>query len=75
MDETWDVIDIMFRRTPWVHMLRGMQCVKHGWPFASVDSTDVARNHNRGWRPDHKAEAWDARQCPARWRPLKEEAA
>ena len=75
MDETWDVIDIMFRRTPWVHMLRGMQCVKHGWPFASVDSTDVARNHNRGWRPDHKAEAWDARQCPARRRPLKEEAA
>lgn len=36
------------RFIPWLHMLRGMQCVDWRWPFASVDSTDVARNHNRG---------------------------
>lgn len=69
MDETWDRLDRAFCRTPHIHMLRGMQCVRHDWPFASVDSTDVARNHNRGFRPDHKAEAWDGWQCPARWEP------
>jgi len=42
-----------------------MQLVKHGWPFASVDSTDIARNHNRPQnRIDHMAERWDRMQCP-----------
>lgn len=67
MDAVWNTIEASGMRTPWLHMLRGMQCVKYDWPFASVDSTDVARNHNRGFRPDHKAEAWDAKQCPPRW--------
>lgn len=67
MDAVWNTIEGSGMRTPWLHMLRGMQCVKYDWPFASVDSTDVARNHNRGFRPDHKAEAWDAKQCPPRW--------
>lgn len=52
----------------WLHMLRGMAMSKKRYPFASVDSTDVARNHNR---PQHVAAAmaagWDAHNCPARW--------
>lgn len=70
MDAAWNAIMRGRRRLPWVHMLRGMQLVKHRWPFASVDSTDVARNHNR---PQNTAKAmaerWDSRQCPALWEP------
>ena len=49
-------------------MFRGMQLVRSRWPFASVDSTDVARNHNRPQNtPEAMAARWDAAQCPARW--------
>lgn len=55
-------------RVPWVHMLRGMSLVGSEFPFASVDSTDIARNHNRPQNGARKmAERWDAIQCPARW--------
>ncbi len=65
MDEAWDALELVYKRTPWTHMLRGLQCVKHGWPFASVDSTDVARNHKTGKnRPDHMVDRWDRMQCP-----------
>jgi hypothetical protein len=53
-----------------LHMLRGMAMVDAGYPFASVDSTDVARNHNR---PQNTALAlasrWDAKQAVPRWTP------
>lgn len=53
-----------------IHMLRGMSLAGSVYPFASVDSTDIARNHNR---PQNTAKAmadrWDALQCPARWEP------
>lgn len=53
----------------WLHMLRGMAMAKSRYPFASVDSTDVARNHHRS---DNVAAAmaatWDAYNCPARWK-------
>lgn len=45
MDEAWREIDRWFKRTPNVHMMRGMQLVGDRWPFASVDSTNIARNH------------------------------
>jgi hypothetical protein len=68
MDECWDEISRTFNRTPPIHMLRGMQCSGLRWPFTSVDSTDVAQNHNR---PQNTARAmadrWDAIQCPGRW--------
>lgn len=53
----------------WLHMLRGMSLAGSHYPFASVDSTDIARNHNRP-RNDAAAMAarWDAQQCPAIWR-------
>lgn len=46
-------------------MLRGMQCVKWGYPFASIDSADVARNHNGNKLTAREmADRWDAMQCP-----------
>ena len=55
-----------------IHMLRGLQCVKGGWPypFASVDSTDIARNHcfKRMSATDMRSR-WDGLQCPVRWTP------
>lgn len=69
MDAAWNSIMRDRRHVPWVHMLRGMQMVRCEWPFASVDSTDIARNHNR---PQNGARAmadrWDSAQCPPRWK-------
>jgi hypothetical protein len=68
MDDAWDRIMKHHRRTPTIHMLRGMQLAGERWPFASVDSTDVARNHNRAQNTPLKLAArWDAVQCPARF--------
>lgn len=54
--------------TPWLHMLRGMGFSGGVYPFASVDSTDIARNHNRPQNiPVAMARRWDRMQCPARW--------
>lgn len=68
MDTAWSELMKHHRRTPHVHMLRGLQLSGGRWPFASVDSTDVARNHNRPQNtPRAMAERWDAIQCPARF--------
>jgi hypothetical protein len=57
-----------YGRTPRVHMLRGMQLCKREWPFFSVDSTDIARNHNRPQnKPEDMARRWDSEQCPPTW--------
>ncbi len=69
MDETFDAIAARHHFLPKIHMLRGMACCGQRWPFASVDSTDVARNHNRPQNTPRKmADRWDAIQCPAAWR-------
>jgi hypothetical protein len=69
MDEAWREIDRTFKRTPNIHMLRGLRLVRERWPFASVDSTDIARNHNT--RKSNTAAGmrarWDAGQCPPRF--------
>lgn len=66
MDEAFNALVARHRFIPWIHMLRGMQTVRWGYPFASVDSADVARNHNRkGNTPRGMADVWDAIQCPA----------
>jgi hypothetical protein len=53
----------------WFHMLRGMSLAGSHYPFASVDSTDIGRNHHR---PQNGARAmadrWDAMQCPGTWK-------
>ena len=48
-------------------MLRGMQLCRREWPFASVDLTDIARNHNRGECPGVMGRRWDSEQCPLKW--------
>lgn len=54
--------------TPWLHMLRGMAMVDAGYPFASVDSTDIAQNHNRPQNTAAQMAArWDGKQAVARW--------
>lgn len=69
MDAAWNAIMVGRRHVPWVHMLRGMQLVRCEWPFASVDSTDIARNHNRAHNSAGvMAKRWDAAQCPPTWR-------
>lgn len=64
MDDAWDAISRHNARTPNIHMLRGMQMSCLRWPFASVDSTDVARNHHVTKKPKAMADRWDAAQCP-----------
>lgn len=55
-------------RVPWIHMLRGMSLSGSHYPFASVDSTDLARNHSqRGWTLEKRARYWDSRNNPGRW--------
>jgi len=55
---------------PWIHMLRGMSMSGTQYPFSSVDSTDVARNHNRNNNANEMASRWDTLQCPSTWTPL-----
>lgn len=66
MDEAFNALTN--RRMPWLHMLRGMSLAGSHYPFASADSTDVARNHNRSQNSARKmANKWDAQQCPGDW--------
>lgn len=70
MDEIWNAVAARHRRTPWIHMLRGMQMSLGPWPFASGDSTDIAQNHNRAQNtPSKMANRWDAAQPPRLWTP------
>ena len=72
IDDAFDFLAQRSRRLPWVHMLRGMSVVGKQWPFASVDSTDVGRNHNRRSNPGEMAKDWDSMQCPGRWQVKKQ---
>lgn len=68
MDQAFD--SVARRHIPWIHMLRGMQCSGLQWPFASVDSSDIAQNHHRPQNtPRGMADRWDAMQCAASWSP------
>ena len=70
MDEVFNEVSSRHKRLPWLHMLRGMQLSGREWPFASVDSTDIAQNHHLAHRSAVKMrERWDAMQCPATWTP------
>lgn len=61
VEQAFDSIsDKSGRVSIWVHMLRGMSLSKKTkYPFCSVDSTDIARNHNRNkLSPGVMAEFW-----------------
>ena len=54
-------------RLPWLHGLR-MQGVGHLYPFASVDSADIARNNNRPQNTIRgMAARWDCVQPLFQW--------
>ena len=66
IDEAFTEISLRHARLPWIHMLRGMQLSGSEYPFSSVDSTDIARNHNRpGKDAELMAIRWDSLQCPS----------
>lgn len=68
MDLCWDAIMWGRRFIPVTHMLRGLACCGHRWPFARADSTNVGRNHNRPQNtPRAMADRLDAIQTPGRW--------
>jgi hypothetical protein len=68
INEAWNEVAARHRRLPWLHMLRGMQLSGKHWPFASVDSTDIARNHHLPHQSPRKmADRWDGAQTPATW--------
>lgn len=66
-DEAFNALERRGLR-PWVHMLRGMALAGDRWPFASVDSVNVARNFKTAKVcPERMARRIDAVQCPVKW--------
>jgi len=71
-DEAFNELSKRHKRLPWVHMLRGLSLCGDRWPFASADSTNVARNHKNVGEavcPERMARNLDAVQCPISWSP------
>lgn len=65
-DDAWDAI-LSTNTRPWVHMMRGLRVCGDRWPFASADSTNVARNFkNKGKEkcPANMVNTIDSRQSP-----------
>lgn len=88
MDELFQTLAATFYGPglPLVHMLRGLQCqhADFDYPFFSVDSTNLGRNHNRlnekadGFLQLTKQELfqlevdrWERLNCPLIWQPLR----
>lgn len=69
VDAAFDALATRHARMPWVHMLRGMAMSGDRWPFASVDSVNVARNHkDTATDPERMARRIDSIQSPVLWR-------
>jgi hypothetical protein len=68
MRAAWDLLCPDGGRPPWVHMLRGLALCGSLYPFASADSTNIARNH-ASTKEDilDMVQRIDAVQCPGRW--------
>lgn len=77
-DAAFNALARRHRYLPWVHMLRGLALAGDRWPFASMDSTNVALNYGGDRRrgetreatavcPERMARNIDARQCGVRW--------
>lgn len=55
-------------------MMRGMAVSGKRWPFASVDSVNVARNFkDTSSCPESMARTIDAIQCPVKWHTMPEQ--
>lgn len=68
MAEAMDRICVGGRVPTWLHLLRGMRMSGSIYPLASVDSTDIGRNHHLPGRvAADMAQRWDAMQCAGTW--------
>lgn len=68
MTQMFDIICIDGVPPAWLHMLRGMRIAKYSYPFASADSTDIARNHAAPQNDAvSMANRWDRVNPPAVW--------
>lgn len=68
-DEAFNALHRRGLTTTWVHMLRGMAVAGKRWPFASVDSVNVARNFkDTNSCPEAMARVIDSVQCPVKWK-------
>lgn len=68
IDAAFDALVARHSILPHIHMLRGAAQAGKRWPFASVDSANVARNYkDTGRDPLLMAREIDSVQCPAFW--------
>lgn len=75
VDEAFDALARRHPRLPDIHMLRGMAMCGDRWPFASVDSVNVARNYkDTNTDPERMARRIDSVQCPGGWTPSQPQA-
>ena len=68
-DEAWNELTKRGHKS-WVHMMRGLSLCGDVYPFASADSTNVARNFkNKGSEtcPERMARRIDSVQSPLKW--------
>ena len=70
-DKAFEVVEKVGNRN-WIHMMRGLRLSGKRWPFASADSTNIARNHNGSKRSPRKctkemADRIDSVQCPLKF--------
>jgi hypothetical protein len=67
-DEAFNEVSRRHRYLPWLHLLRGLDLAGDRWPFASADSTNVARNFKSSQVcPERMARRLDAVQTPVSW--------
>lgn len=68
VDKAFNALSSRHSKLPWVHMLRGLSLCGEYFPFASADSTNVARNFKCQKKdPEKMARKLDAIQCPINW--------
>jgi|TARA_R100001463_G_scaffold33280_1_gene74020 hypothetical protein len=68
-DEAWNALTKQGNRS-WVHMMRGLSLCGDVWPFASADSTNVARNFKNKGRevcPEKMIKRIDSVQSYKKW--------
>lgn len=74
-DRVKEAFERVGKYNSWIHMLRGMKTCDYGiYPFASVDSANIARNHHASKNGLNKAKSMadilDSKQCPIRYAPV-----
>ena len=73
MDETFNELERVHKRMPWIHGMRMLGMAGERWPLASADSTNVAQNHNRAGCAECMATDIDAVQPSGKWKTRPEQ--